>query len=377
MNSLYVFPFANEAFSVFALILLVVLANRNLLINKEKTKYYTWLAGLISMELILEMVFMAIDTPSTSQVYIVINRIDNFLGFSLLPFVPAVFISVRRNYNKKLNLWTFIPACCNIIFLIFNLFFGFIYKVDNNNNYVRGSWYYLESGILGLYIAWLAIGEIRYLLKQNIDRSDVLLMSTIYLFPIGGGVIQAVFERCYVMWPSIALAAILYYLFMREKENKVDRLTGTFNRACFIKKMDYLNKRMERTYSSLLVAVFDINHFKQINDECGHLNGDETLRKVGETLSSSFKNDATIYRTGGDEFCLISTDMEQEEFKAILMDVNKKISLLSPSSLLPLHLAVGYAIMNDDDRLDVYRTYKRADEAMYIDKSSAHLQEQK
>lgn len=132
--------------------------------------------------------------------------------------------------------------------------------------------------------------------------------------------------------------------------------------------MDTLNKRMDHTYSSLLVAVFDINHFKQINDECGHLKGDETLRKVGETLSCYFKNSATIYRTGGDEFCLISTDLGKNEFEAVLLELNKKISLLSPSSFLSLHLAVGYAIMEDADSLDVYRTYKRADEAMYINK---------
>ena len=368
MDSLYIFPFANEAFSFLALILLAILANRNLLINKEKTKFYTWLAILISAELLVEMIFMFIDKTSTSEAYINVNKIDNFLGFSLLPFVPAVFILVRRNYDKKGILLTFIPACCNFIILIFNLFFGFVYSVGPNNNYTRGPWYYLESGILGLYIAWLAIGEIHYLVKQKIDRSDVLLMSTIYLFPIGGGLIQALFERCYVMWPSIALAAILYYLFMRETENKVDRLTGTFNRTSFIKRMDTLNKRMDHTYSSLLVAVFDINHFKQINDECGHLKGDETLKKVGETLSCYFKNSATIYRTGGDEFCLISTDLGKNEFEAVLLELNKKISLLSPSSFLSLHLAVGYAIMEDADSLDVYRTYKRADEAMYINK---------
>jgi diguanylate cyclase (GGDEF)-like protein len=98
-----------------------------------------------------------------------------------------------------------------------------------------------------------------------------------------------------------------------QEKNTLDALTGIRNRSYFDKKYQAEVRRSRREQTQLSVVMMDIDHFKNVNDQYGHLVGDECIKSVAHTLSKALKRPSDdVCRYGGEEFALIlpSTDLE-------------------------------------------------------------------
>ncbi len=142
-----------------------------------------------------------------------------------------------------------------------------------------------------------------------------------------------------------------------------DELTGLFNRrhilARFFEEFE-LAKRLESTFSCIIA---DIDHFKDVNDQYGHLTGDEVLKEVSHRFKSVIRAYDVAGRYGGEEFLIIlpGTDIEQAWHFAerIRMDVKEP-----PLATVPVTISLGVACIEDKDQtLD--DMIKRADDALY------------
>ncbi len=91
-----------------------------------------------------------------------------------------------------------------------------------------------------------------------------------------------------------------------------DELTGTLNRRSVMRLLDDERQRMMRTGQPFGVALFDLDHFKQVNDSFGHLTGDETLRQFTRTALASMRNTDRLGRYGGEEFLMLLTATADE-----------------------------------------------------------------
>lgn len=81
-----------------------------------------------------------------------------------------------------------------------------------------------------------------------------------------------------------------------------DALTGLVNRRKAITRLSFLLRLCLRQRSSLALALLDLDHFKQINDQYGHATGDRVLKKMGSLLRHSFRPEDVTARVGGEEF---------------------------------------------------------------------------
>ncbi|HEX4382390.1 MAG TPA: diguanylate cyclase [Myxococcales bacterium] len=106
-----------------------------------------------------------------------------------------------------------------------------------------------------------------------------------------------------VTWHDITAEQDL--LLERERQSLVDALTGIANRRAAEKTLLLEHERMKRTGLPVSVALFDIDHFKRINDTLGHAGGDEVLRQVAATLSRVARMTDTVARWGGEEFVAV------------------------------------------------------------------------
>lgn len=93
-----------------------------------------------------------------------------------------------------------------------------------------------------------------------------------------------------------------------------DQLTGLLNRYAFSKKLDMLLESKQHGY----LCYIDMDHFKQINDSCGHIAGDELLRKTSGLLASFLSANDSIARVGGDEFCILIGARNKTEVETLL-----------------------------------------------------------
>ncbi|WP_339725356.1 diguanylate cyclase [uncultured Paraglaciecola sp.] len=98
-----------------------------------------------------------------------------------------------------------------------------------------------------------------------------------------------------------------------KEKNTLDALTGIRNRSYFDKKYQAEVRRSRREQTQLSIVMMDIDHFKKVNDQYGHLVGDECIKSVARTLEKALKRPSDdVCRYGGEEFALIlpSTDLE-------------------------------------------------------------------
>lgn len=143
-----------------------------------------------------------------------------------------------------------------------------------------------------------------------------------------------------------------------------DGLTSLLNRTSFINDMERL-----KDSNKGLIAIFDINDLKKINDKFGHVEGDNLILKVSSTLNEHFSKIGKCYRIGGDEFIFISEENIEKEFnkiyKKLLSDLNKYNK--NSDKKYQIGLAMGYTLI--DEKTKIKEAYKLADKNMYKNKN--------
>jgi diguanylate cyclase (GGDEF)-like protein len=94
------------------------------------------------------------------------------------------------------------------------------------------------------------------------------------------------------------------FLRIEQQLARTDSLTGIFNRGEFIDRLQYVFNIANREHWSVTLAYIDIDDFKHINDEKGHAEGDNVLRRVAAQLVASVRHTDIVARVGGDEFAV-------------------------------------------------------------------------
>ncbi|MBP3820260.1 GGDEF domain-containing protein [bacterium] len=107
-----------------------------------------------------------------------------------------------------------------------------------------------------------------------------------------------------------------------------DELTELPNRRCFDNDFDKEFSRAQRYSNPLTLVMFDIDHFKKINDTYGHQCGDFVLKQIANSALQTFRKTDTVYRTGGEEFTVILTETDIDQAIIPLERFRKTIETL-------------------------------------------------
>ena len=99
-----------------------------------------------------------------------------------------------------------------------------------------------------------------------------------------------------------------------DRMSKTDDLTKIYNRRYFLEILNEKVKKCQEENSFFYLIIFDIDHFKEINDTFGHSVGDEVIRTVAQTVVQNLRSDSYIGRYGGDEFMLIIDRADKNVF---------------------------------------------------------------
>lgn len=147
-----------------------------------------------------------------------------------------------------------------------------------------------------------------------------------------------------------------------------DALTGLLNRPAIF---DILHKqilRAKRGGFGIAVIMIDIDHFKNINDTCGHPAGDAVLCEIANRLTQSARSHEYIGRYGGEEFLAIISPFSQEGAVKAAERFRKAIAseeINTNQTLIPATISLGVAIATGEESLDEHLLLQRADEALY------------
>jgi diguanylate cyclase (GGDEF)-like protein len=140
-----------------------------------------------------------------------------------------------------------------------------------------------------------------------------------------------------------------------------DVLTGLNNRTSYHEAMEKLDSEAPGTHSTI-IAMFDLNNLKNVNDMNGHEAGDVYITSCASFINSFFKDFATLYRIGGDEFALICATENTDRFIKSYEEMKRRYA---ESKRTEINFAYGYAKYDPRSDTDLYDTAKRADHQMY------------
>jgi two-component system cell cycle response regulator len=149
-----------------------------------------------------------------------------------------------------------------------------------------------------------------------------------------------------------------------------DSLTGLYNRRYTVRHLDGLMSRTRDNGKPVSVLLFDIDHFKSVNDTYGHAAGDTVLQTIGQRASANLRGTDMVARFGGEEFVVVMSDTPRDLAAMVAERIRDRIATepikLSDdgSAAITVTVSIGVATSSGGDTTpdDILR---RADAAMY------------
>lgn len=153
-----------------------------------------------------------------------------------------------------------------------------------------------------------------------------------------------------------------------------DALTGLYNRRAFNEKVPQLldssnnYKRRAKNYSPTVYVMLDIDHFKSINDDLGHLFGDEVLLLLAQQMNDSFRDNDLLFRYGGEEFAMVLMDIAPEQAQQTLERFREKIASFRFPNVEQVTVSIGFTRF--DKNLSMDELIGQADKALHYCKTT-------
>ena len=272
-------------------------------------------------------------------------------------FLPIVVLFMW--INSSLSYWESWTYSLAIIFFYWSM--NYVYKWSQKHNYVF--LVYFTTGTFFGMILW-------FLVKIKFSLSWYIFIQEISYF--------------------LVFQALLYsYIRMLNKNQRLesnlarsahhDALTQAKNYVAYMTEVSDLFQNSHNNKLHLSMMMFDIDHFKHINDTYGHLAGDKVLQHVVDVVQTVIdENDSRIqlYRTGGEEFNVLFPSYDLEETQKVVPQIFDALNHLGVDfngQHIDFTVSIGVSEVSkkDDDPNDFY---KRVDANLYHSKDNGRMQ---
>ena len=322
---------------------------------------------MITMIIIFLEILDKIILLNSNSYLVPITKLIDIVGFGLSPIVSYLWLlHVLEKLNIKVNFkFISIPIIINLILCVMTYKYGYIFTVNNYNEYERGPLF-----IVPLTIAYIYLLLSLYIIHKNefrIDKKEYINLILFEMIPLLASIIQIIFSEILIIWSSVGISIILYYIYLQEKLLKYDNLTGAWNRLSF--EM-YVNNSLISKNIPFSVIYIDLDDFKHINDTYGHDEGDLALKNIVQFLKDYFRQKGIVIRMGGDEFVIIVHEEDKENLDNLIINMTLKLDEYNQglNKEYNIKISLGYDTFNEKyNDLDTF--IKSVDKLMYLNKN--------
>jgi diguanylate cyclase (GGDEF)-like protein len=151
----------------------------------------------------------------------------------------------------------------------------------------------------------------------------------------------------------------------------IDGLTGVFNKRYFLEALGREMARAQRYGRPLSILMFDIDHFKRVNDNFGHLAGDYVLQSLARVISTRARREEIFARYGGEEFCILLPETQKEGAMELAEQLRKRVAshtFVFEAEEIPVTVSIGVCTIQDDN-IPENELIRRVDEKLYLAKA--------
>ena len=229
--------------------------------------------------------------------------------------------------------------------------------------FLKGRWKAIASAIViildGGIILWSSMNSTIFFVDAYKDSPIAALMN----FVIAGASI-------------VTMLVILLSQYQNQREElqtiaseleimaQLDPLTKLFNRRYLT---EYIDSKIKNGDSGFSVALLDIDDFKKINDNYGHIYGDETLQVFADSMKKHIAGHGIAARYGGEEFMLVFKEEEKEEIEIVLKKIADDIEEFGEKTKqIHISFSGGVETFHNEDK--IVKLFHNADEKLYCAK---------
>lgn len=342
--------------------------------NKTSKTYNIYLKLLISITLFLVCDLLAgvfIETMFLVSKFILLLSNSLYFLFGVLNiYYFNEYLGVRTEFiqDSKGKLFRVLPVLIVIIMLIVNLFVKNIFFIDEFNLYHQGKMLFLYYVISYSYFIDIIVNSVTTWKKEKRSQQELKKLVILALLPLIALIVQIFNHRTTLIGVGFTISVLMIFLDGVKSNSTIDELTGINNRRAFNISA---NKLFSDNNNVMFLMLADVNDFKKINDEYGHLMGDRALVDIAFMLKMAIKETKKNYflaRFGGDEFIIVGKYDNEDTIKELIDSIKKEEGLINNSNKsYKITMSIGYAIKNNS-HLSVDDLISEADVAMYANK---------
>ena len=342
--------------------------------NKTSKTYNIYLKLLISITLFLVCDLLAVVFIETmflvSKFILLLSNSLYFLFGALNVYYFNEYLGVRTEFiqDSKGKLFRVLPVLIVIIMLVVNLFVKNIFFIDEFNLYHQGKMLFLYYVISYFYFIDVIVNFVTTWKKEKRSQQELKKLVILALLPLIALIVQIFNHRTTLIGVGFTISVLMIFLDGVKSNSTIDELTGINNRRAFNISA---NKLFSDNNNVMFLMLADVNDFKKINDEYGHLMGDRALVDIAFVLKMAIKETKKNYflaRFGGDEFIIVGKYDNEDTIKELIDSIKKEECLINNSNKsYKITMSIGYAIKNNS-HLSVDDLIEEADVNMYMNK---------
>ena len=297
-----------------------------------------------------------------SQIDVFIHIFIKFSEQTLVPIIPVLFSKYIFESKLEKNIFRNVIikflGVYVILEIVLLLLGGKIFIVDSTNTYYHAELYHIYTVVFIITALYMQINALEF--SKTYQNENLVQLIIIGMFMIVGISIQFINHEIKTCWLTIAIVGCFYYIYYNGTIQFIDRLTGLLNQRSYYAFLE------NNTDIDFILIICDVNNFKSINDQYGHIMGDKILSEIGGLLKNEYGKYGKCYRIGGDEFAIIIQNVNENlqktklDFDKALMERKKQVKQL-PS------IAVGYSVYRASYKniRDIHSVQEEADLNMY------------
>lgn len=366
-----------DAICIIILLLVLYKGYRNNILIKKSSNYNLSLFFAITLCL-SDGICILLDGKSgqAARDFNIIFNLIYMISVCLAALFWNLFIIKKINYIFKIN-WKLIdiiisiPTIIMVILLFVSLKYNLIFQIDTNNIYVRGKLHFLHFGLLFFYLFFASITCLlcSSKIKNNYLKKEYISLAVFIIPTFIAGIVQLLELEVPAISVGVSLGFLILYIEETERRAYVDYLTGLNNRYKLM--LSYRKQIEKNTNNNTYLIITDINNFKQINDEYGHLAGDNALKEVANAFVECC-NDDFIARYGGDEFIILHKAVDENDILRLINKINENLNKCNTSrgtNSYDLSISYGYSKFEDKSNR-INDVIAKADKMLYMKKKN-------
>lgn len=342
--------------------------------NRALKTYNIYRKLLISITLflvcdLLAGVFIETMFPVSKFILLLSNSLYFLFGV-LNVYYFNEYLGVRTEFiqDSKGKVVRVLPILLVIIMLVVNLFVKNIFFIDEFNLYHQGKLLFLYYVISYSYFVNVIVNFVMTWKKEKQSQQEFKKLVIWALLPLIALIVQIFNHRTTLIGVGFTISVLMIFLDGAKSNSTIDELTGINNRRAFNISA---NKLFSDNNNVMFLMLADVNAFKKINDEYGHLMGDRALVDIAFMLKMAIKETKKNYflaRFGGDEFIIVGKYDNEDTIKELIDSIKKEEDLINNSNKsYKITMSIGYAIKNNS-HLSVDDLISEADATMYANK---------